>query len=453
METYRGQVASRDEESDALLETDFEIATAKSIHDRLHAIQLRTADAAWSRDYVTIHDVRSQLDALQFEAENLPGHLHSQLASLAKNVRSEYHVLIGINGMTTAAAITLLAAFLYLFYRWVFHPLTVLVAGTRQIAAGDFAHRIALRSHDEMAELAAGLNDMTARFREIRDDLDRQVQERTKQVVRNEQLASVGFLAAGVAHEINNPLASIAMCAESLEGRLGELQHGTADDVEVAQRYLGMIQSEAFRCKEITEKLLDFSRLGNAVRQETDLGALLGSVLGMVGHLDKYRDRKIEYAPPAAPLRAVVVAPEIKQVVLNLVTNALDCMEAGGTLRIAANRAGEHAELLFVDDGCGMTSETLQHLFEPFFTRKRQGQGTGLGLSISYRIISDHGGHIVAHSDGPGRGARFAVTLPLRPAVEKPATAGKSNHVPSSPAAQGRGDSQKEPNHGRRQAA
>ncbi len=109
-----------------------------------------------------------------------------------------------------------------LSYRWIFRPLRMLIAGSRRVAAGEFGYRIRLDTDDEMAELAKALNDMTARFQEIRDDLDRQVQERTKQVVRSEQLASVGFLAAGVAHEINNPLASIAMCAESLEGRFRE---------------------------------------------------------------------------------------------------------------------------------------------------------------------------------------------------------------------------------------
>ncbi len=116
------------------------------------------------------------------------------------------------------------------------------------------------------------MNDMTARFQAIRDDLDRQVQERTKQVVRSEQLASVGFLAAGVAHEINNPLASIAMCAESLEGRVWRAWLDPANaDHEVIAHYLRMIQSEAFRCKGITEKLLDFSRIGDGKRQNADL--------------------------------------------------------------------------------------------------------------------------------------------------------------------------------------
>src|SRR5439155_18396754 len=142
--------------------------------------------------------------------------------------------------------------------------LEVLLAGSRRIAQqDDFDHRIHLRNHDEMAELASALNDMTARFQEIRNGLDAQVKQRTREVVRSEQLASVGFLAAGVAHEINNPLASIAWCAESLDSRLHETLHEqgaseprlAAADVEILQKYLRRIQDEAFRCKGITEKL------------------------------------------------------------------------------------------------------------------------------------------------------------------------------------------------------
>jgi signal transduction histidine kinase len=260
------------------------------------------------------------------------------------------------------------------------------------------------------------MNDMTARFEAIRDDLDRQVRERTKQVVRSEQLASVGFLAAGVAHEINNPLASIALCAESLEGRLHELldAHPEAahDDREVARNYLRMIQNEAFRCKGITERLLDFSRTGDVSREPVELRELVQGVIDVVGHLGRYQDKHIELLP-GDPLVAPVNAQELKQVVLNMVTNGLDSLSAGGRLSIELGTCGGQAELVFSDDGCGMTDEVLKHLFEPFFTRRRNGQGTGLGLSITYRIVADHGGHIDVHSDGPGKGSQFRVLLPL----------------------------------------
>jgi signal transduction histidine kinase len=262
-----------------------------------------------------------------------------------------------------------------------------------------------------MAELADALNDMTQRFREIRDDLDRQVQLRTREVIRSEQLASVGFLAAGVAHEINNPLASIAMCAESLESRLESLAADEAD-AQVARRYLSLIQNEAFRCKGITEKLLDFSRLGEVKRQATALLALVTDVAEMLRHVGRFAGRTIEIEEGQDVL--VMVNPqEIKQVVLNLLVNALDSIEEHGSVRVAARRSGGEGVLTVTDDGCGMTAEVLEHLFEPFFTRRKAGQGTGLGLSIVHRIITDHGGHIEVVSEGPGLGSTFRVALPL----------------------------------------
>jgi signal transduction histidine kinase len=135
-------------------------------------------------------------------------------------------------------------------------------------------------------------------------------------------------------------------------------------------------------------------------------------VIDMVGHLGRYQDKRIELAAGDSPV-APVNQQELKQVVLNLVTNALDSLSAGGLLSIELRAAGGWAEMVFTDDGCGMTDEVLEHLFEPFFTRRRNGQGTGLGLSITYRIVADHGGHIDVHSDGPGKGSRFCVSLPL----------------------------------------
>jgi signal transduction histidine kinase len=267
-----------------------------------------------------------------------------------------------------------------------------------------------------MAELADAMNDMTARFEAIRDDLDCQVRERTKQVVRSEQLASVGFLAAGVAHEINNPLASIALCGESLESRLHELLAGDSrvaeEDRQVIKSYVRMIQDEAFRCKGITERLLDFSRMGDVTRQSTDLRELVQGVIDMVAHLGRYQDKQLALAPGESVV-APVNSQELKQVVLNLITNGLDSLAPGGLLAIELARTADHAQLVFVDNGCGMTDEVLKHLFEPFFTRRRSGQGTGLGLSITYRIVADHGGQIDVQSDGPGRGSRFRVSIPL----------------------------------------
>ena len=298
-----------------------------------------------------------------------------------------------------------------LFYKWIFQPLGVLIAGSRRVAGGDFNYRIDLDTEDEMAELAAAMNDMTVRFQTIRDDLDNQVAQRTRQVVRNEQLAGVGFLAAGVAHEINNPLASIAMCAESLENRVRNLLHDGDEQHEVIGNYLRMIQSEAFRCKEITDRLLDYARGGETRRQRTDLAELIRGVIEMIAHLKKYREKNIDFQAPAA-VTAAANPQEIKQVVLNLLTNALDSCAPGGTVRIELARHDGLAEFSVTDDGRGIEPDVLEHVFEPFYTKKQPGQGTGLGLSITHRIISDHGGDIQASSQGAGRGATFLVRIP-----------------------------------------
>lgn len=362
------------------------------------------------------------LDRLAVLSGELPTFLQQRIHDLSREVRGRYRTLIVVTWATALAAGGLLAAIGLLAYRWVFRPLRMLGHGSRRVAAGDFDYRIRLDTHDEMAELADALNDMTERFCEIRDDLDRQVQSRTREVIRSEQLASVGFLAAGVAHEINNPLASIAMCAESLESRLNALVSDEAES-QVARRYLSLIQSEAFRCKGITEKLLDFSRLGEVKRQATALLALATDVAEMLRHVGRFAGRSIEIEEGQDAL--VMVNPqEIKQVVLNLLVNALDSIEEHGSVRIAVRRTGGEGVLTVTDDGCGMTPEVLDHLFEPFFTRRKVGQGTGLGLSIVHRIVTDHGGRIEVSSDGPGHGSTFRVVLPL---AQIGATTGESS--------------------------
>ncbi len=330
LNAYRAELADQDQADQAgLTNQETEQALAQQIAAGLQTIHERIQHPNWNKQQTFKIELSSQLNQLHELSGKLPSHLYQQLGTLANTVRSEYHTMLALNWLAGGSAIALLGAFLYLNYRWIFRPLSVLVAGSRRVAAGDFSYRIELKSRDEMAELGEALNQMTTRFQQIRDDLDRQVQERTKQVVRSEQLASVGFLAAGVAHEINNPLASIAMCAESLEGRLHDLQQdlqsgdepseAAQQTMQIATHYLSMIQNEAFRCKEITEKLLDFSRLGNARREITDLRILIEQVVEMVRHLGKYQDRQIVIVPArsgAEPVLADVVATEIKQVVL-----------------------------------------------------------------------------------------------------------------------------------------
>ncbi|MHC4179809.1 MAG: sensor histidine kinase, partial [Planctomycetota bacterium] len=392
LEQLEGALADYRTQLEHEVPADLQMADNRRERETVHKIEAALArihqanrDEDWMLDDAGVGQLDTELENLQTLTAELPSYLHRKLGGFRDELRVRYRTLIVGTWITSISAALLFALFMRLSWQWILQPLRILIHGSRRVAAGQFDYRIHL--------------------------------ERTKQVVRSEQLASVGFLAAGVAHEINNPLASIAMCAESLESRIGEILQAPLSGEDDQQRavisnYLRMVQNEAFRCKEITERLLDFSRIGQTKRVNTQIGHLVRGVVDMVGHLGKYQQKQIEFVQ-SERVMAPVNAQEIKQVVLNLLTNALDSLDDGGTVRIELRAHRGMAELTFSDNGCGMEPEVLEHIFEPFFTRRRAGQGTGLGLSITYRIVADHGGDIRAESPGPGQGTTFRVRLPL----------------------------------------
>lgn len=355
--------------------------------------------------------------------------MHGGMARFSSEVRGQYRAWIGVAWSCSILALFMVGTLLWVFRSLVVKPFYTLLAGSRLVVDGNFDHRIDLGTGDELSELAEAMNGMTNRFQEsmalmdsMNRDLDRQVQQRTREVIQNEQLASVGFLAAGVAHEINNPLATIAWSAESLVSRIAEartLSSGerVCDDelFQALQTNLQRIEDEAYRCKRITEKLLDFSRLSEVRRAPADLVELVHDVVTMVTKVGKYKCKTI-HIHGCDSLVADVNPQEIRQVVLNLVTNALESVDTHGAVDITVSRDQWSAKIVVKDDGCGMSQEVLEHLFEPFFTRRRDGTGTGLGLSITYRIISQHGGSLIASSDGEGSGSQMKIILPLKTA-------------------------------------
>jgi len=371
-----------------------------------------------------------QMSGIERDADDLCDVIHMDMHQRIDKSRRNYQVTLWIAIPASVVGLFLVCGLLCSFYAWLFYPIRDLGAGVARVAKGDFDHRIEVHSGDEMEDLGAAFNDMMQRLQDLYSDLARQVNERSRQLVRSERLASVGFLAAGVAHEINNPLASIAFCSEAMERRLNDLlrRFPTSDsgDQEDFSKYLKMIQEEAFRCKNITEKLLAFSRPGERRREQTDLRELVQTVLDVTQHLPNHRGKEITFEMSAdrladgSPLAVPVNSEEIKSVILNLVVNALDSMDEGGRLTIRLSQRGDMAELRFTDTGCGMTAEVLENIFEPFYTRSRTGKGTGLGLTISHRVITQHGGEIEAASAGANQGSTFTVRLPLSAAEEAP---------------------------------
>jgi two-component system, NtrC family, sensor kinase len=231
-------------------------------------------------------------------------------------------------------------------------------------------------------------------------------------IIHAEKLASIGRLAAGVVHEINNPLATIAACSEALTTRVEDL------DIDLHQdfgEYLQIIRDEAFRCKTITNNLLEFSHQRQADKLAGDISHILQQTLQLIKHHPKLGTMRVvkevdESLPPV-----YVNEGQMKQVFIALMTNAFDAMEEDGSLTIRAQWNEAEPERMvsveFTDTGCGIPAQHLQKIFDPFFTTKPLGRGTGLGLSVCYGIISEHGGRIEVDST-EGLGTTFRLLIP-----------------------------------------
>jgi two-component system NtrC family sensor kinase len=236
--------------------------------------------------------------------------------------------------------------------------------------------------------------------------------EAGRAVMRTEKLAAVGRLAAGVVHEINNPLATIAACAEALESRVGEGVYGASADVDDLREYLQLIRSEAFRCKMITNGLLDFSRARHGRHEPVFIADVVELAVRLLQH--QKRGERVEFLIEAEDSQLQVSGDEgqLQQALIILAENAVDAMPKGGTLTMRTRRGEGSTVMVEVSDtGLGVPPEHLAKIFDPFFTTKEVGRGTGLGLAVCYGIVEEHGGRISVESN-VGRGTTFTLVLP-----------------------------------------
>ena len=372
--------------------------------------QLETSHPSQSPEDVQRADLKSVEDAtmqMRSLATILQNVTQARLEAAAQKRRDTIAAVGLLCGAVIAGAIVLGI----LQYRSVMLPLQRLGGGVRKIAAGEFTQRLEQRGGREFAEMAGEFNRMAAELDEFYHRLEDKVAAKSKELIRSERLASVGFLAAGVAHEINNPLGIMAGYAEYSLDRLSRQPASQADQDLV--KSLQVICDEAFRCKQIIGKLLSLARPGEANRSEVDLAKIAAEVADAVKGLGDYRDRKLTLTV-GEPMHVNGVEAEMKQIVLNLAVNAFEAVPPGGEVRIEVAQNDGWVELRVRDNGRGMTGHVLEHVFEPFFTDKRgvREPGTGLGLSITHAIVESHGGRITAASDGPGKGSEFVVRLP-----------------------------------------
>lgn len=290
-------------------------------------------------------------------------------------------------------------------YRAVMGPLSQLGQGVRQMGTGTLPQPIQLERADrEFNQVAGEFNQMSAQLQTLYENLNQRVASATRQLVQSEKLAGVGYLAAGVAHEMNNPLAILLGYCELWQ---------TTNDPATAGRTIQIARDEAQRCKAIVEKLLSLARQSPAEKTRVDLSALATEIVHLQSGLagTQTRDMALQVIPGVV---VNAVESELRQVILNLLVNALSATSDKGRVLVKLQSAGPSVELVVQDDGRGMTGDELSRIFEPFYTTSH-GQvprGTGLGLSISQAIIQSHGGVIEAHSDGPGKGSTFTIRLP-----------------------------------------
>lgn len=335
---------------------------------------------------------------------------------------------------SASIAFVLLAALLVgLFvHRLIYRPLRDLEAGAKRLAAGNLDDTIPVRSGDEFGELSASFNAMTAALKKSRRELqewghtlEQKVEERTRELriaeaeaARGEKLASVGLLAAGIAHELNNPLTGILTFSLLLRKKMAD---GSPDAED-----LDLVIRETRRCAAIIRRLLDFAREKTPEKKFADLNGIIEDTVRIIERPAHLRDIEITLdLDPALP-RAWVDADLVKQVVMNMLVNAQHAIDDRGSITIRTRRQPQPkspapgappvpmAEISIIDTGCGIPEQNLKRIFDPFFTSKEVGKGTGLGLSVSHGIVQAHGGTIEVESK-VGEGATFRVFLPLDP--------------------------------------
>ncbi|HEV2205992.1 MAG TPA: ATP-binding protein [Candidatus Acidoferrales bacterium] len=334
----------------------------------------------------------------------------------------------------TILAVLATCSLIPLFIWKVIHgPLKKLEDGTRHLAAGELGYQLPIDTSDEISQVASSFNKMSHELCEAREEitswnrtLEDRVQQKTEQLnraheqmLRTERMASIGKLAAVVAHEINNPLAGILTYAKLLKKRFASRADAAQDDTVSS---LTLIESESRRCGEIVKNLLSFARATPLTFEPSDVNSVIQRSVQLVQHKLKLASIELNLNL-AADLPLVQCDPaQIEQVILSLMMNAVDAMPRGGTLRISTRHLARSAEarIQVQDDGIGISADVLPNLFEPFFTTKERGHGLGLGLAISRTIIERHLGRIEVQSE-PGRGTQFTITLPVN--GRKPAAA------------------------------
>jgi two-component system, NtrC family, sensor kinase len=322
-------------------------------------------------------------------------------------------------GATTAAiAVVCGAMAIVLGILLVGRPVEALVRQSRRIGSGELGARSEILRKDELGDLAREMNLMAARLATADHKLRQETRERMQaleQLRHADRLATVGRLAAGLAHELGTPLNVVS-------GRAKLIQK-SPDATEAIRENARIVGDQTQRVAQIIRQLLDFARTGEARKLPANLGQVLREVVTLLEPMAKKRSVNLELSVPDQLPEVLIDRAQIQQVASNLIVNALQATERAGTVRVSAepvrldsqddgSPTPSHVRLVVADNGTGMPPEVRARVFEPFFTTRPVGEGTGLGLSVAWGIVNEHGGHIDLDTS-EGEGTRFFVYLPL----------------------------------------
>ena len=287
------------------------------------------------------------------------------------------------------------------------NPIRMLEKITKKVAQGDFSEAVVVSGRDEISSLESSFNQMEERLKAAMDSLEHTIeklQEKQAQLVEAEKLAAIGKLAAGIAHEINNPLTSVLTFSSLM------LEQTPPDDPR--NERLKMMVKETTRARNIVRQVLNFAREAPLRTVKINVNAPVLEITESLIAQEAFKDIELDLAL-GENLPEIYIDPvQIGQVVLNILLNATHAITPPGKIRVATKMADAHVEIEFTDSGKGIPAEHLKKIFDPFFTTKDKTKGTGLGLAVSYGIIKKHGGDIEVRSK-EGEGTTFTVRLPV----------------------------------------
>ena len=319
---------------------------------------------------------------------------------------------VGKRALVVFVLITLAGTVVAIFLGWVFtgriiRPVSGLIKASQEISKGNLSPDIGPVEPGDIGLLQKNFKTMAKALenREKRQKVKSQIQ-----LLQSEKQASIGKLAAGVAHEINNPLTAV-LTFSHLMLRRSDLDEGMRED-------LGMIASQTERVRKIVRSLLNFSRQSNLAPEKTDVNALISESVRLMKNQALIKGIDLTFDPDELLPDFILDRNQIQSVMINMILNALDATTSGGKIAISVRKVYSDddvwARIRIADTGCGIPKEHLNQLFDPFFTTKDIGKGTGLGLAVSFGIIQRHGGTIEVVSE-PGEGTRFTIRLPRDP--------------------------------------